>query len=471
MKKTGSMFLVVVILTSCTPGQTLSSTVSPTVPHIATVTPTETPIPTITVTPIPTIKVDGFNLPDPHFTNPELFDLIKSSAPIPQFVGAMKMAGVQISEEQVATELQYRQLIDKGGNSFYVALYHLDPDHGNQGEELEGDFPLLIARFENEEWVWNELTLNIASGLRDIKFGALLNLTDEEQKIVAEQCGSGVTFIGWEYTHSSPGKYDWNELNFNIRFSQQNKLQVVAAPLIWGQAVPEWVDKTADTPEQLRKIMLSHIDSAVKQFYGRVDYWEVVNEANHLGRDIFWNVLGPSYVNEAFARAQSIDPEAKLLYNDYINLFDSGDLNSDKRMAVIEQVVSSLAADGSIDVIGLQIDGNIHSFNMKKLEDALERLKKFGLPIIITEFSLRIDGSETPGNLSKQVKTAAQIMKVIKNCDCVAQVDQWGLPDSLTNAIYGDNANAGLYHENEGRLLPKPVIYGIIASFVLPSED
>ena len=43
-------------------------------------------------TPVPTIEVNGLQLPDPHITNPELFDLQKQEAPIPQFVNALKNA-------------------------------------------------------------------------------------------------------------------------------------------------------------------------------------------------------------------------------------------------------------------------------------------------------------------------------------------------------------------------------------------
>jgi hypothetical protein len=44
-------------------------------------------------------------VPDPRVTNPELFDLRKPDAPMPQFVNAMRMAGIEIMAEQVAQEI------------------------------------------------------------------------------------------------------------------------------------------------------------------------------------------------------------------------------------------------------------------------------------------------------------------------------------------------------------------------------
>lgn len=38
-------------------------------------------------------------VPDPRVTNPELFDLRDPDAPIPQFVNAMRMAGIEASGE------------------------------------------------------------------------------------------------------------------------------------------------------------------------------------------------------------------------------------------------------------------------------------------------------------------------------------------------------------------------------------
>ena len=55
-------------------------------------------------------------MPDPRVTNPELFDLRKPDAPIPQFVNAMKMAGIEITAEQVAQGITYEALKGKNGN-------------------------------------------------------------------------------------------------------------------------------------------------------------------------------------------------------------------------------------------------------------------------------------------------------------------------------------------------------------------
>jgi hypothetical protein len=89
--------------------------------------------------------VGDLSVPDPRVTNPELFDLTNPDAPIPQFVNAMKMAGIEVSPEQIAQEITFvstkedgTPLVDKDGNPYVVAVYNFDPDPSQIGETLEG---------------------------------------------------------------------------------------------------------------------------------------------------------------------------------------------------------------------------------------------------------------------------------------------------------------------------------------------
>ena len=124
MKRTLIVFLLVnLILSACapvsapTPIPAPSATPLPTATAMptSTATPTSTPTATSTATPtpIPTIQVGNLSLPDPRVTNPELFDLRNPNAPIPQFVNAMKMAGIEIEPQIVAARLNYVGIEDR----------------------------------------------------------------------------------------------------------------------------------------------------------------------------------------------------------------------------------------------------------------------------------------------------------------------------------------------------------------------
>ena len=137
MKRTLLMLLLVnLILSACAPTSAPISTPAPSATPLPTVTtaPTSTAIPTATPTPIPTIQVGDLSVPDPRVTNPELFDLTKPEAPIPQFANALKNAGIDVSPEQIAQGITFvstkedgTPLVDKNGNPYIVAVYNLDP--------------------------------------------------------------------------------------------------------------------------------------------------------------------------------------------------------------------------------------------------------------------------------------------------------------------------------------------------------
>eukprot|EP00565_Helicotheca_tamesis_P000820 CAMPEP_0185735314 /NCGR_PEP_ID=MMETSP1171-20130828/24928_1 /TAXON_ID=374046 /ORGANISM="Helicotheca tamensis, Strain CCMP826" /LENGTH=69 /DNA_ID=CAMNT_0028405575 /DNA_START=84 /DNA_END=290 /DNA_ORIENTATION=- len=55
-------------------------------------------------------------------------------------------------------------------------------------------------------------------------------------------------------------------------------------------------------------------------FRGRIQLWDVVNEAlapdGSLAQNVFYRKLGPGYIEDAFRWAHEADPNAILLYND-----------------------------------------------------------------------------------------------------------------------------------------------------------
>ncbi len=100
--------LISLLLGACAPAAP-TATVTPTAAPTATSTPTATVTPTPSPTPIPTLppaQISGLEgVPDPRAANPELFDLTKPDAPIPQFVNAMKMGGINLIAVEVLARL------------------------------------------------------------------------------------------------------------------------------------------------------------------------------------------------------------------------------------------------------------------------------------------------------------------------------------------------------------------------------
>jgi hypothetical protein len=116
----------------------------------ATVTslPTDTPIPTVaataTVTSIPKIDVGGIQVPDPKFTNPELFDLKNPDSPIVQFANAFG-----VKPEEVSKSLHAELETPEGLPAFAVM------------RTSDGVTLLMATQNEDKEWDWQKATPGI----------------------------------------------------------------------------------------------------------------------------------------------------------------------------------------------------------------------------------------------------------------------------------------------------------------------
>ena len=158
-KSIAIVLLVAIILASCAPASKAIPTEIATTTSIFTSIP---PTPSVTPTSIPTIDVEGQSVPDPRFSNPELFDLKNSYSPIPQFVNSMKLAEIDIDPQQIADGIAFESKTSAEGKPFVIGYYNLDPDPTKSGEVLEGKTPFLIAtRDGNGIWKWQKITPRI----------------------------------------------------------------------------------------------------------------------------------------------------------------------------------------------------------------------------------------------------------------------------------------------------------------------
>jgi endo-1,4-beta-xylanase len=94
---------------------------------------------------------------------------------------------------------------------------------------------------------------------------------------------------------------------------------------VWHNQVPAWVfrdDKGNFVDrETLLKRMHDHIQTVVGRYKGRIQSWDVVNEALNedgtLRQSPWLKIIGEDYIAKAFQYAHEADPQAQLTYNDY----------------------------------------------------------------------------------------------------------------------------------------------------------
>jgi len=245
----------------------------------------------------------------------------------------------------------------------------------------------------------------------------------------------------WESLQPVEGQFRWERADRIVNWAQANGKRVHGHTLIWHNQTPAWVflynGQTAPREILLQRLR-NHITTVVTRYRGRVQSWDVVNEAicNESGfyRPSPWyNILGEDFIFEAFRAARAADPNAKLFYNDY------RETDPVKRERIFT-LLSRLRAEGLIDGMGMQGHWNIDYPSNDRIIDAINRYSSLGLEIYITELDVSIYTSRlapvqafTPELALRQRGTYARFFGVFRrHRDQINKVTFWGLHDGLS---------------------------------------
>ena len=401
--------LVSYALLTATP-ESIELTPTPKPSPTPTITPTPQTSPTPEPTPIPTIEVNGLQLPDPRATNPELFDLTKKEAPIPQFVNALKNAGIELSPEQIAQGITYvstkedgTPLVDKDGNPFVVAVYNLDPSlFPEQYRSLAGPIPLMIAKKGENGWKWRTdriIPLRLFSGQINLIISNLESHYDRSGNIILNVFdGLSITwYLKWDLVETKQGIENYEEGKKYVNLAKKNDMEPILGPIIYKYDYPAWLEESNLSNKELEQAIRNRVRSILQRFEGDIKYAMVVNEFHPTPyeKDYLYSRLGERYVEIAFDEARKANPEAILIYND--NAIESPRWPWYKSTY---DLVRKLKAKGLIDAVGMQ--GHFNQPNWTKVpsnEEFIQAIRSFrqlGLDVYITEMDVSL--TEKQGN-------------------------------------------------------------------------
>ena len=89
--------------------------------------------------------------------------------------------------------------------------------------------------------------------------------------------------LKWENVQPQPDKYDFTLADPYVAFGEKHHMFIVGHNLVWHSQTPAWVfhdDKgNLLTRDALLARMKDHIDTVVGRYKGRIQSWDVVNEA------------------------------------------------------------------------------------------------------------------------------------------------------------------------------------------------
>lgn len=152
-------------------------------------------------------------------------------------------------------------------------------------------------------------------------------------------------------------------------------------PLCWHTVCADWLLKYDD--ETIFKKQMERIYRDVADFKGKIDIWDAINEVvimpifdkydNAVTR--ICNKYGQiGLVKAVFEAAREVNPDAKLILNDF-----------NTTPAYEDLIERCLDAGIDISYIGIQSHQHQGYWGKDKLYDVLERFSRFNLPIHFTE--------------------------------------------------------------------------------------
>jgi endo-1,4-beta-xylanase len=293
--------------------------------------------------------------------------------------------------------------------------------------------------------------------------------------------------LKWDAVHPDPDRFDFAAADQYVALGVKHGLFVVGHVLVWHEQTPSWVFEGAThDPKLLLSRLQTHVQTVVGRYRGRVQAWDVVNEAfedDGTWRKTPWYAtLDEEYVFKAFEFAHEADPDAQLYYNDY-NLWKTA-----KCKAAVRLVASLRERGIRIDGIGEQGHWLLDGPTVEEIEPAIVELAKTGKQIIITE--LDVDPLPRPeeligADLSKRVERTPQldpyadglpeslqqrlaqryrdIFSLFVKHRAVSRVTFWGVTDAdtwLNNWPVPGRTNHPLLWDRQGR--PKPAFHAVV---------
>lgn len=190
---------------------------------------------------------------------------------------------------------------------------------------------------------------------------------------------------GYERKQGEPGHARIREM---LDWCEAHGIQAKGHPLVWNWRDPAWLP---DELDRVYELQMNRITREMNMFAGRLNLWDVVNEATQPYREgsrsaspkltalIQREGVGP-FVRAAFRQARQANPDALLVINDF-----------DVSYPYIDTVLTELVDEHGrlmFDVIGIQSHMFGGPWPATMTWDTCERYSRFGRPIHFTETTL-----------------------------------------------------------------------------------
>lgn len=196
----------------------------------------------------------------------------------------------------------------------------------------------------------------------------------------------------WGEIHPQLTTYNFAAADSFVNFGERNGMFIIGQCLLMSQQTPEWVFRGTDgnlvNRDTLLKRLHNHISTIVGRYKGRVDGWDVVNDAiadtGGIRNSKWFEILGEEYIEKAFEYAHEADPSAELYYSDY-SLSDK--VKRDEAVRLVRELESKGV---KIDGIGMQGHFTLDSPQVNAFDSSIIVFSDLGVNIMINELDVTV---------------------------------------------------------------------------------
>ncbi len=282
--------------------------------------------------------------------------------------------------------------------------------------------------------------LRYLAALRGIEIGsAVLHMpldTDAVYTLTLDREFNTVTpeqVMKFQWLRPSRSTFDFSLADRFMEFAEASGMVVHGHTLVWHHNLPNWLTTGGFNRSEVLEILKDHILTVVGRYRGRIESWDVVNEAIDPDgvslRNSFWlQSIGPEYIDSAFTWAAEADSQVRLYYNDY-----SGEgLNT--RSNTIFDLVSGLVGRG-VPIHGVGLESHFELGNappQQNIIDNMNRIAGIGLDVRVSELDVRIQGTPSAADLESQASTFRSMLQACLPVTRCKAVTMWGFTDKYS---------------------------------------
>ena len=248
-------------------------------------------------------------------------------------------------------------------------------------------------------------------------------------RIFEENFNAGVfeNALKWHSMESRQGEINYAVVDRILEWSEKLGIPVRGHCIFWGieGRVQDWLKRLDD--DALRQALENHARTLAARYKGRIPEYDLNNEMIH--GNYYEDRLGPGITADMARWVKESDPDATLYVNDY-------DILTGNRLQDYVTHIQGLL-DQKIPIGGIGVQGHLHGadFDPEQLENALDALAQFGLPIRITEFNFPGQRSKyhgdrtmnlTPDDEAKKAKAIKEYFSICFAHPAVEGILLWG---------------------------------------------